>query len=297
MHAQRQDRVGQRMSLSLPRPCLIDRPASGAGAMRAAWRLPAALSTALLAHFALLLIVLRWTTPAAISPPDPPGFGMVITAPAPFAAPRAGNARATLPPVAPPAAPPLTAVTTATPNDPPRLATAEALSVLHSPVRPPIPTHPIRRPIARPAPHQTQSETTIVPAGVPAGVPAEAGATAIAPRGSPPGANVPPAQAADDAGAIARLQAEIGRAVQAAARMPETARRQRRVGSAQIAFGYLDGAVNAVRIVKSSQSRVLDDAALQAVQQAHYPTPLPATHGRRLALLVWIDFRLAPSPG
>ena len=96
---------------------------------------------------------------------------------------------------------------------------------------------------------------------------------------------------------MARLQAEIDRAVQAAARMPEAARRQRREGSAQIAFGYLDGAVDAVHIVKSSQSRVLDDAAMQAVQQAHYPAPVPAARGRRLALQLWVDFRLAPPPG
>jgi TonB family protein len=62
-------------------------------------------------------------------------------------------------------------------------------------------------------------------------------------------------------------------------------------------FDYTDGAVDAVQVVQSSNSRVLDDAAVRAVRQASYPASPPSLHGRRLSLQLWIDFHLAASQG
>ncbi len=77
--------------------------------------------------------------------------------------------------------------------------------------------------------------------------------------------------------------------------MPEAARRQHREGRVLARFSYLDGAVRDPAILLSSHSQLLDDAALLAVRQARCP-PAPASlTGRRLDLVVWIDFRTSPS--
>ena len=91
---------------------------------------------------------------------------------------------------------------------------------------------------------------------------------------------------------LARLQASIDQAVHQAAFMPEAARRQHREGRAQVRFNYIDGAVAAVALAHSSQSRLLDDAALAAVRTGRYPAPPPPLRGRLLTLSVWIDFHL-----
>jgi TonB family protein len=62
-------------------------------------------------------------------------------------------------------------------------------------------------------------------------------------------------------------------------------------------FNYVNGAVDSIAVAQSSQSRVLDDAAVRAVRAARYPAPPESLRGRRLAMLLWIDFRLASSPG
>jgi periplasmic protein TonB len=109
-----------------------------------------------------------------------------------------------------------------------------------------------------------------------------------------PAATPSPAPLADDPAALAALEARIDGAVQAASSMPEAAKRQHREGRARLRFTYLDGTVDNVALVESSQSKILDDAALAAIRRAHYP-PVPAiARGKRLNLLVWIDFRLSP---
>jgi TonB family protein len=115
---------------------------------------------------------------------------------------------------------------------------------------------------------------------------------------SPPQAALQPApQAANDSMLLAQLRSNIDAAVQRAAAMPEAARRQHRQGRARVGFEYIDGAVKAVQIVQSSDSHLLDDAAVAAVRRAQYPMPPTAMRGRVLALLVWIDFRLSTTPG
>ena len=107
-------------------------------------------------------------------------------------------------------------------------------------------------------------------------------------------ASAPPKIKADAEGSalLPALEACIDEAVHQAARMPEAARRQHRQGSARVEFTYVDGRVNGVKLVAPSQSRVLDDAALQAVSRAVYPLPPEALRGRVLDLLVWVNFRL-----
>jgi protein TonB len=156
---------------------------------------------------------------------------------------------------------------------------AAAKAAPHPPVV--IARHPPRPPTTSPAvgaARQTQPESASGASGSVAG-----SQTAAIPQ---------PAASADDSAALAGLEARIDRAVQAAAFMPDAAKRQHREGRARLRFTYRDGVVDGIEVVESSQSRILDDAALAAVRRAHYPAVPSAARGRRLTLLVWIDFRL-----
>jgi protein TonB len=159
---------------------------------------------------------------------------------------------------------------------------ATAKAAPHPPVV--IARHPPRPPITSPAagaPRQTQPES------------ASGGASGSV-AGTQTAAIPQPAASADDSAALAGLEARIDRAVQAAAFMPDAAKRQHREGRARLRFTYRDGVVDGIEVVESSQSRILDDAALAAVRHAHYPAAPSAARGRRLTLLVWIDFRVVP---
>jgi protein TonB len=127
-----------------------------------------------------------------------------------------------------------------------------------------------------------------------AGPPAAAAAAAAAV--AQPAAAPPPAT--ESAFLLAHFTRDIQAVVRAAAVMPAAARRQHREGRAEVRFDYLDGTVQGVALAQSSASRVLDDAALAAVRTARYPAPPPQLRGRKLSLVVWVDFHLAAaSPG
>jgi TonB family protein len=91
---------------------------------------------------------------------------------------------------------------------------------------------------------------------------------------------------------IAGLKLRIREAVRSAAVYPAVARQMHREGRAQVSFEYVDGAAEAVSLAHSSQSRLLDEAALAAVRRAAYPHPLPGMAGMRLSLMVWVNFGL-----
>jgi protein TonB len=129
-----------------------------------------------------------------------------------------------------------------------------------------------------------------------AGPPAAAAAAAAAAAVAQPAAAPPPAT--ESAFLLAHFTRDIQAVVRAAAVMPAAARRQHREGRAEVRFDYLDGTVQGVALAQSSASRVLDDAALAAVRTARYPATPPQLRGRKLSLVVWVDFHLAAaSPG
>lgn len=78
----------------------------------------------------------------------------------------------------------------------------------------------------------------------------------------------------------------------AAAQYPAMARLQGRQGNAKIAFDYRDGVVQHVVLLRSSHSRLLDDAALRAARRAHYPAPPARLAGLTLHMTVWVRFSL-----
>jgi TonB family protein len=215
---------------------------------------------ALLAHGTLLILVARLAVRPPQPAPDPPAYELVMERAQP--APRAEvlATGSTFP--APPA--PLAAL-----NQP----------ALEAAFTPP-PRH------ARAAPRR-QPPIAATPNPLPANMDNARPAT--------PGPMPPPQD--DDGAALASLEARIDAAVREAAVMPDAARRQHRQGSARLRFRYLDGVVDGLQVIASSNSQVLDDAALRAVRTAHYPVPSGRIRGRALNLLVWIDFRLTPSPG
>ena len=92
---------------------------------------------------------------------------------------------------------------------------------------------------------------------------------------------------------IAQFTGSIHAAVQAAAVMPPAARRQHREGRAEVRFSYLDGVVAEIALAQSSQSRLLDDAALAAVARARYPAPPPPLRGHKIPMVLWVEFQMA----
>lgn len=222
------------------------------------------------AHLAALALLLTVATQVPPAPPEAPAIPMVFTAPAPA-------------PSLPTAAPMQTSVPLASvqlarpaPQAPPIAMAIAPLAAFH---------------IARVRPAHDTATRAPAPA---------------APRQSP----APPSAAAGQAGPraapqsndgqvlriqIAQFAGSIHEAVQAAAMMPPAARRQHREGRAEVRFSYLDGAVAEVGLAQSSQSRLLDDAALSAVAHARYPAPPAPLRGHKLPMLLWIEFRMAAS--
>jgi protein TonB len=127
--------------------------------------------------------------------------------------------------------------------------------------------------------------------GAPAAAPPDAQAYSASPARAAP----PPQQAApDEARALAGLEAQVRLAVQNAAIYPQAARTMHRQGRARIRFDYLDGLAGTPALIASSQSSLLDAAALLAVRRASLPRAPAAIGPRKLAMLVWVNFGLVP---
>jgi TonB family protein len=221
-----------------------------------------------MAHLAALGLLLTVAMQVPSAPPDLPAIPLVFSAPAP-----------SLTEAAPaPSVVPLAAVQLA-----PKLSAAAPIAM---PVAPRAALH-----IARANPMHSVATAAQAPATPrqSAAPPVSAIARAT-PRALPQ---------ADDAEAqrieMARLKDSIHEAVQALAVMPAAARRQHREGRAEVRFSYLDGAVAEVALAQSSQSRLLDDAALTAVARARYPTPPAPLRGHKLPMVLWIEFHMASS--
>ena len=89
------------------------------------------------------------------------------------------------------------------------------------------------------------------------------------------------------------LEIQIRRAVQEAVIYPASARMQHREGRAQIGFAFRSGMVSNVALIVSSGSRLIDHAALAAVQRAAMPRAPAPIANTMLKLSVWVQFSLA----
>jgi TonB family protein len=111
-------------------------------------------------------------------------------------------------------------------------------------------------------------------------------------RSSPPLPPKPVPPPPPDARSIAALEEHISHAVNEAKYYPPSARLEHREGRVAVSFSYRDGAVTDILLLHSSQSAMLDRAALAAVRLARYPTPRSSLNGFRLRLTVWLAFSL-----
>jgi periplasmic protein TonB len=217
-----------------------------------------------MAHLAALGLVLTVVTQAPPAAPDLPAIPLVFSAPAPSLSEAAPA----------PSMVPLAAVQLVQPVSP------------AAPIAMPIAPHAAFH-IARTSPVHNAATAAQAPARPPQSAAPPSSTTA---RATPQ---------TDDAEAqrleMAQLKDSIHAAVQALAVMPTAARRQHREGRAEVRFSYLDGAVAEVALAQSSQSRLLDDAALTAVARARYPAPPAPLRGHKLPMVLWIEFHMASS--
>lgn len=218
-----------------------------------------------MAHLAALGLLLTIATEVPPAPPDPPAIPLVFGTPPPSLSAN--------PPA--PANVPLATVQLA------RAAPPAAIAMLVAPhaashfagVAPA--RHAVTAPQAPTAPQQSAGPSSIAMG-----------------KGSPtaaPQSNDAEAQRIE----MAQLKDGIHAAVQASAVMPAAARRQHREGRAEVRFSYLDGAVAEIALAQSSQSRLLDDAALAAVARARYPAPPTPLRGHKIPMVLWIEFHMA----
>jgi len=197
-----------------------------------------------------------------------------------------------------PAAP---APTPAPPAPPPAAAKT-------APPTPPVPVKPPPRAVKQPvAPKRNVNPITPKPelpkAPTPADTPLQPGqAHDKAPETPAPPVDASPQQAQpqpqpqashSDAKPSALFQARLRDAVQAAVRYPNAARIMRLTGHVRLGFAYQDGTISSPHVVQSSGQRMLDDAALTALNSAAFPDPPPELKGHLLNLEIVVTF--APS--
>ncbi len=124
----------------------------------------------------------------------------------------------------------------------------------------------------------------------------------VPPRVTPPVQQPPPveqppppaaAPAAPSAGELDLFQAEMRRAVQAAAVNPASAELAHEAGVVRVRFVYEDGVASGITVIGSSGYPLLDQAAMQAVRNAQFPPQPPDFAGRADEVQVDVIFRAA----
>jgi len=187
------------------------------------------------------------------------------------------------PPVAQQAPAPEPSVTPEDATSPPPVT----LPVVQPPPPPVPPARPVVRPVAskpiRPPPRVTVSRPGLPDVAAPPVQTAAVAVAAAAPT-SPDGS----AQA--ESRSEETLRGRIRDAVQAAVRCPAAAQMMGRSGKAGVAFDYRDGVLTGdVRLTRSTDTPMLDAAALAAVREAHYPKAPPEVGEHVLHLLIWVE--------
>lgn len=113
---------------------------------------------------------------------------------------------------------------------------------------------------------------------------------------TPPVDTAPPTPIAPPAPDLASIKADFERkmrsAIQSAVRYPAAAKMMRLSGRVLVGFDYQDGTISNVHVLTSSQSTLLDRAALVTVRQAAYPSVPAVLKGKRLSFDIWVGFRL-----
>lgn len=143
---------------------------------------------------------------------------------------------------------------------------------------------PVPKPVPKPKPvrHRTRVQPKVAPPKAPA-------RTAPVPRTPPPAVSAKPSPKA-----LARMTVSfkdaVRSAVKSAVRYPRAAQAMGIEGATEVAFEYHDGQARQVRVVHSSGSPILDQAALNAVRESSLPAPPAALKGHTLRFRIWLRF-------
>lgn len=145
------------------------------------------------------------------------------------------------------------------------------------PQKPPAPKpKPLPQPKPQVAPEEPKPELPQV---------TEAQATAFT-EPTPP----PPEAVVGKAEPSAEYAAKVHAAVQAAHYYPPAASSLRYSGRVRVEFHLRDTTPSELRLMVASGFGLIDRAALQAVQTAHYPEPPPELLGSDHVYQVWVEF-------
>lgn len=177
---------------------------------------------------------------------------------------------------------------------------APPMQIVLEPAPAPTPTPTPARPKPQPRPprvvhHQAPPRPAPPPPPEPRVAPAPAPvaphpAMPVAPPPPPPPPQPQAPRVADTAAVRDAFAAALHAAIQAAVHYPAAARMMHLSGRARVAFDWRDGHAGAPRLVASSGSSQLDQAALAAVRDAFYPPTPAALQGRTLQFVISVDF-------
>lgn len=115
------------------------------------------------------------------------------------------------------------------------------------------------------------------------------------PMPAPPAPAPTPTAPAVSAQVSTAFEAQVRSAVQSALVYPAAARMMQLSGRTKVAFIYQDGQTSGLRVVQSSGSALLDNAALAAVRAARYPEPAATQRHKPLSFELWVQFTQSDS--
>jgi periplasmic protein TonB len=169
------------------------------------------------------------------------------------------------------------------PEPPPPVQKVAVVTIPPNP--PPPPPPPPKTPIPKMPTPQPLSEVPAIPSPIP--IP---NAVPPQPPQPPP---VPTPQPKVDLNAIrANFYSELKAAIDRAKVYPRQAILAGATGTTTVSFDYHDGTVSNIHIDRSSGDRSLDRAAMDAVNNAHYPPPPPQFAGQTIHPVITVVFSL-----
>ncbi|MDB5991669.1 MAG: TonB family protein [Herbaspirillum sp.] len=170
-----------------------------------------------------------------------------------------------------------------TPPEPPAppkpLPVPEPAKPKVAPAKPRAPAPPKQQPQPQPTPQTPPVTPTATP---------NAFTEPVAPPSPPPPPAAPPATAKADPSP--EYAAKVRAAVLAAVYYPPAAAALHYTGRVRVEFHLRDAVPGAARILSGSGIGMIDRAALQTVQNAHYPEPPAEMRGSDRLYQVWVEF-------
>jgi protein TonB len=172
------------------------------------------------------------------------------------------------------------------PVPPPPPVTKGVVTIPPNPPPPPPPPPKVPQPKIPPPPDQQPlHEVPPIPSPIPIpnAVPPPPPSPPLVPQQTPP---------VDMATLQARFESELHACIDAAKAYPREALLSGETGTVTLEFDYFNGDMNNVEIKRSSGSRPLDRAGVQAVARAKCPPPPPQFQNQKFHFIIPIQFSL-----